>query len=454
MNERAPFYRRPWPQIVMAAFISLGIYLLAIYELGGWLNNLFDVIWDTLVCFLGFFLWIVFFAQFILPVHSISERFRIFDRVMLYLVEHVFGGLLGRHGPAIFIENGRILAGENELQKRGPGVIWLDTASAAVLRNATAYTRPVGPGVVFTHNGEYVAGAMDLHPMSQAIGPEGEESPFAPKQGDQPDFEKIQERRWSTSAMTRDGIEVVATLSVTIRTDDLQNDSKSRFVYNAKAVYNYITTNIKPDTNVMEPVWSKLPAQLVVDLWREYLRKYTLSQLFEIPTGQMENQNVMQWIEKSINERLSLSEVDELDEFGNRTGRKIPSRENTQLREMGLKAGASIRGLYFKPEVEDRLVSQWPATWLHNAQRERELIEQQLNVQDKLGQDDARREFAAEASRAFSRSVPKDAWSALEMFLQGTLQGVIRHPDLSQWTTGEAREISEMIQWLREEKRE
>jgi hypothetical protein len=37
--------------------------------------------------------------------------------------------------------------------------------------------------------------------------------------------------------------------------------------------------------NTEQPVWNPLPAKMAVDIWREYLSRFRLNQLFEIPPG-------------------------------------------------------------------------------------------------------------------------------------------------------------------------
>ncbi len=106
--------------------------------------------------------------------------------------------------------------GRASIAGHGPGIIWLDTASAAVLRTPTFFTRTVGPGIVFNHHHEYIAATVDLHGQNQTMGPrdtDDKDDPFRADK-DNPDYDEIQKRRWETSAMTRDGIEIVTSIGV------------------------------------------------------------------------------------------------------------------------------------------------------------------------------------------------------------------------------------------------
>ena len=106
------------------------------------------------------------------------------------------------------------------------------------------------------------------------------------------------------SALTRDGIEVVPKISVTFRVDTMpaEGDQKSgsRFGYRTgiskadkeneandkKAIYKAITgEGINPSAPTETPrhrvAWNHLPILLAVDVWREYVAKFTLDELFK-----------------------------------------------------------------------------------------------------------------------------------------------------------------------------
>ena len=224
-----------------------------------------------------------FFAQFVLPVRTLEERSLVFNRLRTYLSS--------KHGPAIFIENGEVQHRSQELRRRGAGVIVLDTASAAVLRNATAFTRAIGPGIVFTDQKEYIAGTVDLHSQSRKIGPiDKDTDPFAPQQKDESReaYQRREERRWETSGLTRDGVEVIPVISATFRLDSKPCEGGTMFGYNPNSVWRAIATEgIDPgaptDARSRRVPWNWLPVYLAADLWREYLRKFTLNELFTQP---------------------------------------------------------------------------------------------------------------------------------------------------------------------------
>src|SRR5215208_1356846 len=147
--DDTPFYKRPLFYIIGWLAFLLLMYGAQIYRMGGFRASILDIFFDLLCIFpLLLILWMAFFAQFVLPVRTFRDRQKIFDRLITYL----FGG----HGPALFIENGIIKEHSGERLKKGPGVLWLDSASAAVTRTATAIKQTIGPGVHFIDSREYI----------------------------------------------------------------------------------------------------------------------------------------------------------------------------------------------------------------------------------------------------------------------------------------------------------
>jgi hypothetical protein len=296
--DDTPLYKRPWFYIAGWLAFLLVVYGWQIYRMGGVEASIFDILLDLVCLFpLLLVLWMAFFAQFVLPVRSIGDRQKIFDRLITYL----FGG----HGPALFIENGIIKEHSGERLRKGPGVLWLDSASAAVTRTATAIKQTMGPGVHFMAAREYIAGTIDLHIQSQSLGPKENDKPFAPKTDFASDAEyiQVQDRSKQVSALTRDGIEIVPRISVSFRVNTgfpRAGQPGSRFGYrkgitkkereleeqDKEAIRRAILgEGINPTESADSPrhrvAWNQLPVALAVDVWREYVGKFTLDQLFE-----------------------------------------------------------------------------------------------------------------------------------------------------------------------------
>jgi SPFH domain/Band 7 family protein len=428
MEEEIRFYQRPWARVWIQSGFYLLLYLVLSYFGKNWSVGIDLVIFGVLLI-----LWMFFFSQFVLPVSKIEDRRRIFSRLLFYL--------FGIHGAANFVENGRVRERPGESEKRGVGVLWLDSASAAVLRSETAFTRTVGPGVHFLSWGEYIHRTVDLHTQTYNVGPGDKDDPFTIKP-DHEDYATVMGRRRETSVLTRDGIEVVAAININFgiaSSPESAQNPLTPFGINRKNVERFVTRNASAET----------VAKIVVDIWREYIRQIRFDQLFENAPGKEPAR--LPIIIQMVNDRLSKPLVDERDEFGRpREGRQIASPEYELLQEMGIRANANIRRLFFAPEVEDRLRTQWTTNWLKNARNEREQVERVRAQRQRMGQDEAFKEFAVNASQEVGKYFPTTEAKAVEMLTHSTLRGVLRNAAVQRRLTTEPTLLSEIVQYMRE----
>ncbi len=445
MDDELKFYQKPAARaiIVFASFI-IGYFL---WELiSRWFyppdsNPAFDVFWDFLLCGGGLVFWLVFFAQFSLPVKSIPDRIKIIDRLFNYLI--------GTHGPAIFISNGIVHESAGERKRKGPGVLWLDSASAAMLRTSVQFTKAIGPGVYFTKPDESIATTVDLHNMIQNIGPDENDEPFTPLEDKEKDKE-VQERRWATSGITRDNIEVVPLIAVTFRINAQADEGGSRFGYNADNTGKLIIECITQGASLNDPVWSQLPAKMAADLWREYLRKFKQEQLFELAEGKTETN--LQIIAGLIKARMQNETVDGMDDFGRLTGQKVNSLEYENLQKMGLRIiNVVIKKLFLPKDVEDSMVTRWTPLWLKNAQKEKKRIETLLKETEERGIEDAKKRFAQDVAAELYKNEPQNETQALDMLIRATFKGVRREPNR---TPSDLSNISFIRNWLRHNHKE
>jgi hypothetical protein len=448
----------------------------------GWF--LFDILVLGLA---GFFLWLAMFAQFALPLSDLRDRLRAARHLAYYA--------LGAYGPAVRIENGHVRQRPGEQKRRGPGVVLLDTASAAMLRTKTAFTRPVGPGVVFTRVGEYlhVDGdeTIDLHIQSSPnppLGPLGAEDSFKPlteKQKRDPkaveEFKARQERRRQTSAMTRDGIEVVARIQAVVKLKSVPGQGGTQFGYNPASVRKAIIREGVIPENLQNLPWHQVPAYLAVDVWREYLSKFTLTDLFDIrANGALESLSItgsdgsqnggspaegwryrdetgLEIVLRMVKERLTRPSGIQLDEYGRPTGQRQASREFQLLEQMGIQVKkVSINSFQFPKEVQEQLVQQWISTWLERANLERLVVDQQRVVAVRQGQEIALLDFGDEMVQAFAgllesadRAARPDLRASLDNLLQATQQVLTLNTRLQRWLDTEVKEINELLSWVR-----
>ena len=497
MEEEIRFYDKPLFKklirvaIFLAAYVIIGIVMRYIDPET---DQVKAVLTDVVIFIIGMVWWMGFFAQFVLPVNRIKDRIRVVERLVSYL--------MGSHGPAIFIENGFTHASDGEIKKIGPGVVWLDSASAAVLRTSNRFTRTIGPGVHFTKQDEYIAATADLHTLSQSIGPNDNDEPFK-NFDNEPELKALKEqlktaknpqersagegliKEWNdkvkaireradtTRAMTRDGFAISASISVNFRIKSTPGEGNTPFGFNAKNTEDFIRDSMIREANLDHPVWNTLPARMAVDIWREYLGKFRLNELFE--TNEHRPDTTIQFINDMIKKRLTRSQVEVLDEFGmvvldnkereqdymrligekNQDAaenllKKTESQEYIKLSEMGLEVkGVTIKKLFFTPEVEDQLISQWTTRWLKNAQKEREQVDLDRKLSETNGQLEGLKDFALNASREIAQQTSQNAPHALEMLVHSSFRSIQKNPGLMKRQTNQMRDLFEIYSWLR-----
>lgn len=122
-------------------------------------------------------------ANFILPNLTLEQHLELWKRLWLYLI--------GKHGAAVFVRNGKIQAEIGEKSKRGVGLLLIDRQSAVIVeeigRNQASQTKVFAPGVAFLNPRQKIRGSVDLRPQSRSIS--------------------------DLHAYTKDGVEVITNLS-------------------------------------------------------------------------------------------------------------------------------------------------------------------------------------------------------------------------------------------------
>jgi len=416
MEEELGFFEKPFVRALIKFSVLIVVYMLLGFGVLNQEQGLNRMVFDVALCIGGFVLWTIFFSQFILPVQKVRDRLAVLDRLIAYLT--------GFHGPAIFIENGNIRARQDEREKKGPGVVWLDHASAAMLRTATRFTRTIGPGVHFTKKDEYLAATVNLHNLIQSLGPNENENPFTVSEKDE-NYQRIKDSGLETRALTRDGIPVIAQLSVVFRIKSTPGEGNSIYGYNQENVDKVIRESMIKGVKTDEPVWSPLPAKMAVEIWREYLSRFRLNQLFQSPPG--DTRTNLQIISELVKDRLSKDTVNDVDEFGNFTGRAIGSKEYKILSGMGVEVlGANIKRVVFQEEIEKQIAESWKSLWEKTAKTEQNQIKQEQRIQEEKGQIEAQIEFANIMTSEIQMP-PRNKREAVYRLTHGISQSVIRN---------------------------
>lgn len=408
---------------------------------------------DGIVAYFLFDRLIYFFSQFILPIQNPKYRQEIYSRVLHFET--------GRRGPAFFIKNGRVIKHKGEEDKRGAGVIVLDTASAAVLRTDTEVRDTIGPGVKFTKWDEYIAGSVDLRSQWLFIGPQPNDQPYLnPVPTSPKDFTEVQNRRKQTSGHTRDGFEVSPTISIKFNIKrskeklPTEGGVTSQYGYDATSVRNAITREVielgTQENKLTRLDWNKLPAHLVVNIWREYVRKFKLADLFTAGDN-----NGLQTIEKVINQRVRQYSVEILDDTGSKTGGWQPSLEFQQLKSRGLEVTeVRIHNVFFDKDatdIEKQAIEQWSAEWLNSACKEEKFIKVKESLMETQSREEASKRFAEIASRQFSgkTTMPQDnPFKTLQLLILPLKEFILSESSASNDMEKELRKLDDIWKWL------
>ncbi len=412
---------------------------------------------------LGLLFWLGFFAQYVLPLNTLPERSAAFSRLVRYVMRS--------HGPAIRVENGKVIQSLGEGRRSGPGVILLDTASAAMLRTKTTFVGAIGPGVVFTEKGQFLhKETIDLHTQVGPVvplGPWEREDPFAPwnkRNEDDKAYQARQTRRKETSGLTRDGVEVVPRIFAVVKTISLPGAGGTRFGFNPESVRLAITREGIVPNGLRNVPWYEIPAYLAVDVWREYLAKFKLNELFAaLDEGFLGAETGFELIQEMVNMRLTEAEVPNLNNYGRFIGGSIGSREFSILQEMGIQVQkVSISGLRFPRTIESQLVQQWLSTWLESAIEEREEIENLQIMARTSGENTAILDFANSAVGSIWDAFVDDdgnelpdgspllpnLQASLDMLVSGTQELIADNPGLSQWFVDGECDINALLAWI------
>ncbi len=435
-----------WHIVVWAANIPFN-YFVSIFLVGV----------DVMVAFYLRDRLVYFFAQFVLPIQNSKHRQEIYARVNNFET--------GSRGPALFIKNGRVITHEGELEKRGPGLIVLDTASAAVLRTDTEIKDTVGPGVVFTksyvdkgvfHN-EYIAGSVDLRAQWQFIGPQATDQPFLNPISSAKANNESKDRRQQTNGLTRDGFEIIPTISIKFRikrpveNKPTESGVTSQYQFDADSVRNAITREViqlGTSVNSKERMeWNKLPAHLVVNIWREYIRKFKLGDLFT-STGI----SGLQTIEDMINKRVKQKDAVGLDDTGLPTGEWLESLEFKQLESRGLEImQVRIHNVSFEADMEKQHIEQWSAEWLTLARKEAAQIKEKEALIETGARDDASKTFARIASRQFSAKPTQpqqNPFKTLQLLILPLKEFILSESNANSEMEEELRKLDDVWKWL------
>ena len=341
--DAEPFYRKPWFGTLAGALLLTLVYLWAL-NAASVLEPGLNLLIDALLFVTALLASAALASQFVLPVRTLDERREALTRLLAYL--------LGQHGPVTFVDNGRLARQQGE-DRIGPGVAFVDPASASVLRTATRFTRAIGPGVTFTAPGERLAEAIDVRRQVRTLPGQ------RPRPGDPPE-------PTSTLALTGDGVVLAADLGVTFMLDPGHNlaprEGRSPqlppYEVNLQAAERAAYGHAYGDGEREDLPWTELPLRLVVDVWREEVKRHRLDDLLDALSG---DPSPVQRLQDAIEARLRAASSP-----GAPTS--APSKELQVLSARGIRVlSVSVGNLYLPERLQEQRMERWRQEWQASA---------------------------------------------------------------------------------------
>jgi hypothetical protein len=279
------------------------------------------------------------------------------------VVRRLLNYTLGERGPVSFVRDGRA---QDTHGQRGPGVVWADHASAAVLRTDREFTRTILPGqLAFTEPGERLAESLDLRRQRRRL----EGSP--PPAGTPATTAEV-----SAMAVTQDGIAISATLEV-------------GFLVERRPPFKPGTIADPPPLSPSPPAlqaaasgrpvagedrlpWTDLPMRLLVELWREYAKEHPLNDFLTHPAATAAK------ITDQIRDRLV---------GGSRTE---PRDELRLLRDRGIQVlEVRVADPQLPAEILEERLAGWFDGWAGPVRKQLEEAEAQLREAGRRGEAEA-----------------------------------------------------------------
>jgi hypothetical protein len=340
--DAAPFYRKPWFGTLAGAVLFGLAYAWASHS-SLLARPALTLLLDGLIFVVSLLVAIALASQFVLPVRTLHDRWQALSRLVSFV--------LRQHGPISTVENGRLGSVRGE-DRAGAGVLFVDPASAAVLRTPTRFTRAVGPGLAFTAPGERVAEAIDVRRQVRSL--QGQR----PGPGDPVDAT-------SAMALTRDGIPISADLSVTFMLDPGHNlpprEGRSAqlppYEVNLQAAERAAYGHAYGDGDHEDLPWTELPLRLVVDLWREEVKRHRLDDLLDDSSGLP---SPVHRLQESLQARLAPVPSPATD----RSAAPQPTREQQVLAARGIRVlSVSLGNLYLPERVQEQRMERWRDAW-------------------------------------------------------------------------------------------
>jgi hypothetical protein len=144
-----------------------------------------------------------------------------------------------------------------------------------------------------------------------------------------------------------------------------------------------------------------------------------------------------------------------LDEYGNRTGRQIPSEEFRLLQNRGIRVkSVGVSNIRLHPTVQENLIKSWSANWLKFAKEESDQLDLQQNLIETAARERAQCEYAKLLSREIHANCQNGNRTVKSLLMSVLLRSraLIRSGEhsnsLRRRMFTELQDLEDMIKWM------
>lgn len=408
-----PFYRRRGFKI---AVVFLGFALLYYWLLrssgfvdSGWQGAIKTVAFDLILGAAVLTIMLGLISQFVLPVQTGRERRGVIGRLLSHIA--------GERGPVMFLRNGETVESQHERKRKGAGVVLIDFASAAVFRTDTQFTRAMGPGLVFTQRGEWLAEPIDLRQQLRSI------------EGDSPARIEDSERELiGTMAITQDGIPLSSDLTIEFMLNPGHANEPRKGHFANLPPYEYYRDSVERAvylhtyTELEDFPWTEIPLMLLIDLWREHIKDRRLDDLIgrgRIPADELRK------LERSLFKRLTEPTMHTKQGDGNAIEEQ--SLEFHLLKDRGIRVlDVKISKIFLPSNIREERLRVWREEWAGEIQASLANSEQEIRRTKQRAVINTSKMFAEKITNDLQGRLEEEAqidWTeTLAYLLRGTIK--------------------------------
>ncbi len=423
----------------LGAFFWVLIILTMLFFINLRSTNLFWIVAFAFFVFLiSFVYFTLLFLQFTAPLRNLQQRVLILG----LFVQFFFGG----RKKLIIVRNGEITGFPHGRNYDPVSMIWLDSASAAVIENKDGELHVASSKLVFLTPKDQVKGIVDLHVQSLSMGPRPSENPFHSSLQDETPKEILdrKNRLKETIAYTSDGQPISVSIYLEYKIQMNTSANVDKFGYDPAAVVKVVST-IKTTGSAENPCveWKELAPKLAIEIWRESISNYTFTQLVETEDGTNRLDKIISTLHQRMTKPTYKSLVD--------SKRKI----SFEYRNLG---NRGIRVLNFditNIRVPESLEIEWSEKWNSNFHNQITDLDSQLTKHivslNRTVQSNAALNYGYNLAR-FLKIEPHnrnlDNKEILGRIIKGNLFLIRHNPKLAIFCQNEYHQLTNLLEWL------